>query len=474
MIRSTPRPAVLFVLFVLFATSSPACVADPLHDHRGRWLGDMTLPNGQVMKIGADLYARADGSAWASIASPDQDMLDVPVKAIRTGPGDALLLDADTAQLALTWHGDGVDGEWRQGDKPLPFTLHRVAAFPMRARPQAPQPPFPYRDRELAIRVKPGVTLGATLSVPTAPARPDLVVLVSGSGPGTRHADLAGHRLFDVLADYLARRGIAVLRYDKRGVGFSTGDFYGHTLAGLEDDALAVLRQARRMGGGKRFGRIGIVGHSEGAAVAANAAARHPDVVDFVVSMGGVGLNGVDLELLQDRQQAIDNGAGPADVDRLMAYVRRYYETVLATPDGAPRLAALNALFDGLPADDRARVVTYRMNEGTLMPAYAANPALRVGLSTNPADDWRRVRCPVLVLGGGLDHQVPAAENVAGIVGALRAGGNRRVESAILPSLNHPFQTARTGAPDEYGRIDETMAPAAMDAVARFVRTQER
>jgi pimeloyl-ACP methyl ester carboxylesterase len=295
------------------------------------------------------------------------------------------------------------------------------------------------------------------------------VVLIAGSGPQTRHVDVAGHHLFDVLADHLARHGVAVLRYDKRGVARSTGDYDGHTLANLEDDAYAAVQA---LAARKQFGRIGLVGHSEGSTIAAAVAARHPEAVDFVVSLGGVGMSGFDLELLQDRQWALDHGAKPEEAERIMPYVRRYYETVLATPDGEPRIAALKALYAGLAPEEQGLITKYHMNEFTLSPDMAAQAFLPVSLKKDPRTDWSRVRCPVLVLNGSLDHQVPAEENVAGIVGALRTGGNVHVDSAVLPSLNHGFQTASTGKEDEYARIDETMAPVALQKVADFARAQ--
>jgi pimeloyl-ACP methyl ester carboxylesterase len=461
--KSSPLHAVALLALIAFQS---AALAEPLRDHLGRWMGDLKLPDGVVLKIGADLYTRADGTPWASVASPDQGAYDIPVKSILTGPGNAVVLDIGIATLKLTWVQDHFRGEWTQGPA-LPLELRHVAAFPVPARPQTPHPPFPYKEELLAIRSKDGVTLGATLTVPRTPARPNVVVLIAGSGPQTRHVDMFGHHMFDVLADHLARQGVAVLRYDKRGVARSTGDFYGHTLANLEDDAYAAVHA---LAARKEFGRIGLVGHSEGSAIAAAVAARHPDDVDFIVSLGGVGMSGFDLELLQDRQWAITHGAKPEEVERIMPYVHKYYETVLATPDGEPRIAALTTLYVELSPEDQGLIAKYRMNEFTLSPEMASQAFLPVSLKTDPRADWAGVHCPVLVLNGSLDHQVPAEENVAGIVDALKTGGNVHVDSAVLPSLNHGFQTATTGDEDEYVKIDETIAPIALQKIANFAR----
>lgn len=275
--------------------------------------------------------------------------------------------------------------------------------------------------------------------------------------------------MFDVLADHLARHGVAVLRYDKRGVARSSGDYYGHTLADLEDDAYAAVQS---LAARKQFGHIGLVGHSEGSQIAAAVAARHPEAIDFIVSLSGVGMSGLDLEILQDRQAAYDLGATPAEIERIVRYVRQYGETTLATADGPPRVAALKALYERLAQDDQQLIRKYHMDEVTLVPEMAAKPFFPVLLRTDPRIDWSKVHCPALVLGGSLDHQVPANENMAGIVDALKAGGNARVKAAVLPSLNHGFQTARTGRDDEYVQIEETIASSAMHEIATFSRAQ--
>lgn len=452
------------LLAILLAWQSFAS-AGSLEDRQGRWLGELKIPDGPTLRLGAELYRRADGTAWASVASPDQGVIDIPVSAIRED-GATLALTLSSAELTLTWAEDRFKGVWTQDKAPLAFELRQVEEFPMKARPQTPQAPFPYRNETLAISTVHGLSLGATLSIPDGVARPDVVVLVAGSGPAARDAQLFGHQTFAVLADDLARRGIAVLRYDKRGVARSTGNYERHTVADLVDDLGGVIRalQARR-----EFGRLGLVGHSEGAHVAAAAAARLPHAVDFVVSLAGVGLRGMDMILLQDRVWARDRGASPAEAERAMAYVRRFYRLVLAHRQPGPRVAALTALYAALPPQDQALIRKLDMNQGTLSLAWASQPFLRASLLADPPADWRAVRAPVLALGGALDHQVPAAENVAGIVAALHAGGNRQVESQILPSLNHMLQTASTGREDEYDSIDETLSPALMRRVADFV-----
>lgn len=447
---------------------SPIAQAGVLKDHPGHWLGDLKLPNGKVLKFGAEIFVRADGSPWASVSSPDQGAFDIPVKRVDE-TGETVVLDVAFATLTLTWEKDHFHGEWKQGPTPLPLELAKVPAFPKPVRRQTPKEPFPYQDSQLSIPSKEGVVLGATLSLPNGKAHPNVVILVGGSGPSTRDEETDGHLTFAVLADHLARQGVAVLRYDKRGVSRSTGDFSQVTVSQLGEDLYAVVQAMKAR---KEFHRLGLIGHSEGPGIAAAVAAAHPKEVDFIVSMAGQGLNGLNGLLVQDRVWAKDHGATPADIERLMIYVRKYYETILAQPQVEPRLAALKALHQGLTPEEKTLIEAHHMNEGTLSLAWAAEPFLRASLLSDPPADWRRVRCPVLALNGSLDHQVPAEENLRGMEAALKAGGNRHFQSAVLPALNHLFQTAKTGREDEYTELEETLAPEALRRIAAFVTAQ--
>lgn len=456
------------LMFAFFAAAQSFAHATVLEGRQGFWMGDMKIPNGPTLKMGAEVFQRADGSQWASVSSPDQDAYDIPVTSIKAA-GDSADLDMGFAKLRMKWVGDRFVGEFMQGEDAFAFDMQKVSAFPKKSRPQTPVAPFPYEDQSLAIASADGTVLGATLSVPKGAVRPNVVILVHGSGPGTRNQNLAGHENFAVLADYLARNGVAVLRYDKRGISRSTGNYEQHTNAQLIDDLHAIAKSIK---GRQDFNRVGLLGHSEGPGLAAAVAARDRASVDFVISLGGIGVTGLELMYLQDRIAAIDNGASEAEANRLMGYIRKYYALVLAHDDSTRRIAAIKSMQKSLPKKDKALIAKYKLDQGTLSLDMAAKPFLPALLKSDPPKDWRRVNAAVLILGGGKDHQVPAKENVAGILAALKAGGNRSVESAILPSLNHLFQTAATGKEDEYGSIEETIAPEVLARVAAFASKQ--
>ncbi len=447
--------ALLFLLSIL-----PVAAAAPV----GHYLGELPVPDGRVLKIGVELFKRADGASWASFASPDQGAYDIPVQRY-TENGKALELDLGWATIALTEQKSGLAGSYTQNGERSAIVLKKVDRFPQRSRPQSPRGPFPYSSETLAIKGGEGVMLGATLTLPHGKRRPNLVLLVNGSGPTNRDGMVAGHEQLKVLADYLSRRGLAVLRYDKRGIARSSGNFDQHTFGQLVDDLGGVVSAMRARG---QFGRIGAAGISEGPGVAAALEMRTPGVLDFLVSLSGVGLNGMDMILLQDRVYLERQKPGSEELARLMEYVATWYQTIGAHEAPQARVAALKALTASLTPADRALITQYKADHGTLSMDWASKPFVHAMLQTDAPAQWRSVRCPVLALGGSLDVQVPASENVGAIVAALRAGGNGAVEWHILPSLNHLLQTAVTGAEDEYERIDETLAPAVMATIARF------
>lgn len=461
------KPFARTLLGLLVMAATPSLHAGPVADHPGAWLGEMKIREGFSLKIGAELYTRADGSPWASMASPDQGAYDIPAVTVREA-GDTIEIDLDGPSLKLTWRDGRFEGVFQEvGGPALSFPLTRVAAFPRKVKPQAAKAPFPYRDETLAIRSVDGVTLGATLSLPEGVDRPNAVVLAHGAGPQTR--DSGG--TFAVLSDALARQGIAVLRYDKRGIARSTGSYHEHTGDDLAHDLNAALTALRDRGG---FARVGVVGHSEGSGIGAAVAARHPQSIDFLVSLAGVGLPGVDMLVLQDRVTAIANGATTDEAEQVVRFARSWYDAIVAQPDKAQRTETLKSLEAARSPEYIALADRLQMSYGSLSLAngFADKEFLRSALLADAPRDWRGVKCPVLALNGSLDRQVPP-ENLDGIAASLRAGGNHNVESAVLPSINHALQTAETGAESEYAQIEEIVAPVVLDRVARFVSRQE-
>ena len=447
----------------------PSAFSDVVQDHYGKWLGKISIPNGPTLSAGVELFARADGSPGASMASPDQGIFALSADHV-SATGN--VVEIRIAPLGITWKlradSDALVGEAAQGNLVMPVELKRVSSFGGLVRPQTPKAPFPYQAEEWVVTAKDGTLLAGTLSRPTGQKRVTAVVLLPGSGPTDRDETVAGHSPFAVLADYLTRHGIAVYRYDKRGILRSTGDFSTVVTSTLADDAFAAVKALRAR---KDIARVGVMGHSEGGLLAAMIAADHPQAVDFVVSLAGSGLKGIDLIVLQDHVGYERRGLPAADIDMLTHYSQHFYETVISNDTAETRIKALEALYGGLNEADKALVRKFASG-GSLSLQQASLPYESSLLMTDAPAYWRKVKCPVLALNGTLDVQVPAMENLASIQSALTSSGNTRVQIESLPGLNHLLQTAQTGLGDEYARLDETMAPEVLRRVATFIGAQ--
>jgi hypothetical protein len=283
------------------------------------------------------------------------------------------------------------------------------------------------------------------------------VVLISGSGQQNRDEEIFGHKPFLVLADHLSRRGIAVLRYDDRGVGQSKGDLASATSEDFAADAWAVWQAvSSRPDIDPR--RVGLLGHSEGGLIAPMLAAAHPEIA-FVVMLAGPGVTGEQVIIRQ--AAAIMKASGVSD-DAIAANTALQQQAfaILREEASLPRiLERLSAIPASGPKESMEAAVK-----------QWSSPWFRFFLTYDPAPALTKVRCPVLALAGELDLQVLPAQNLPAIDAALVRGANQRHTVLELPGLNHLFQSARTGLPGEYGQIEETMAPAALDKITIWIQ----
>jgi uncharacterized protein len=330
----------------------------------------------------------------------------------------------------------------------------------------------PVSTEVVFVNERAGVRLAGTLTLPASGAPHPAVVLVTGSGPQDRDETIMSHKPFGAIAEHLARRGFAVLRYDDRGIGASTGDFFSATTEDFAGDtAAAVAFLERRPEVNPK--RIGILGHSEGASVAALVAASNHDIA-FVVLLGGPGLRGEDLLELQGKRLQRASGLPDSAVAAAGRLQQLIFGVVRSEPDpaaGAARLRSeLSAAVAAMaPSDRSATGLTLELVEAQVRQLQAGYRWMRFFLTYDPASSLRLVRCPVLALGGALDLQVPAAENLAAIERALRSSGNENVTTVTLPRHNHLFQTCETGLPAEYASIDHSISEAALRSISDWL-----
>ena len=455
--------------FLLCLFSSGAIGQVTLSQLKGAWLGTMQIPDGPKLRVGVEIFKKADGHWGGNVASLDQDVRYMLVSAVEvTGDTVKVQLAGAPVSISGTFNRDArtITGRFTQDGKAIPLVLKSVVALPEIKRPQTPTGAVPYRQSEVRIHnTVDDVWLAGTLTAPSDAQRHPAVLLIAGSGPNQRDSWFSGHRPFKVLADYLTRRGYVVLRTDKRGVYKSSGDFRKATIADFVRDSQAAVHFLQH---DPRVDptRIALIGHSEGSMVAAMIGAT--EHVSAIVSMAGPGKSVLDTLLLQDQTEPAAKGASVADTRVLLAFSRKFYRTVLDTPDPAQRKKRLQALYDNLSAQDAPIVNKWNDRSGTLNVDTAASDSFFHFLQNDPAKSWRKVSVPVLVLQGDKDSQVSAHESVAAILAALRHDPEP-VESRIFPGLNHRFQTAKTGATDEYGKIDQSISPQVLSVIAQWL-----
>lgn len=422
----------------------------------GDWHGRLDL-GGMRLRLGVTITRAADGTLAGTIVSPDQGPQQIPLSGVVTaGNTMSFQVPSIAGSYAGKWDASrqGWDGAWTQGRSFPLFLL--PGPFEAVSRPQEPKPPFPYRDVQVEIDSVAGVRLAGTLTIPTGAGPFPAAVLISGSGPQNRDEELMGHKPFLVIADYLTRRGIAVLRYDDRGTAQSRGTFATGTTRDFAQDAAAAVKWLRRQPGIDPD-HVGAIGHSEGGLIAPMLAAQDPKLA-FVVLLAGPGVPGKDVMTAQ--AEAIGRAAGlsPEVAAKNGILARDISEAVIRAAGTEQARAAVTQLFAANNVPEQARAAQLSMVTSNWFRQFAAY---------DPAPALRALRIPLLALNGANDKQVLPGQNLPAIRAATK--GNRDATIVELPGLNHLFQSSKTGLPQEYGAIEETFSPAALSLMADWI-----
>ena len=373
----------------------------------------------QSLTIVLHVNCNTQGEVKCTLDSPDQGVKGI---AVETDYCSSDSISVSIASLALSFQGklkgDEIVGTFIQGQS-FPLILKRGEE--KLNRPQNPVAPYPYKTEEVAFKnVADGATLVGTLSYPIGykKGKTPVVLMVTGSGQENRDEEIFDHKPFLVIADYLARHGVATLRYDDRGFGKSTGGDVEHatTLDFMRDAASGVdfLRTS------KQFGKVGILGHSEGGSIAFMLGAKGK--VDFVISMAGIGVKG---------------------------------DTVLT--------AQANKILELTGQSMRFSTHQYRMNA-----IIERSPWLNFFIDYDPSGDISKTLCPVMAINGSRDVQVIPSLNLMGIKAHLKPNSKNIIKE--YPSLNHLFQHCKTGNVLEYRMIEETISPEVLEDIVRFIK----
>ena len=384
----------------------------------GPWTGQLDL-GAQKLTIVLHFDKDASGKDVCTIDSPDQSAKGIPAT--------LNFISADSVNIAVPSIGMTYAGKLNEGELKGSFSqmgmnlpLDMKPGEVKHNRPQHPVEPYPYQTKEIAFQNEAAnAWFAGTLVYPEGYKEGDKVpvlIMVTGSGAENRDEEVFDHKPFLVIADYLARHGVASLRFDDRGVGKSTGSMEGATTKDFAEDALAGIEMLRGL---KQFSKVGVLGHSEGGSVAFMLGAKQK--VDFIISMAGVGAKG-------------DTA--------LTAQANRTYQLM------------------GVPV--QVSVAQYRAQVAQLN-----SPWLNYFLDYDPIPDIQATRCPVLAINGDKDVQVVSSLNLKGIEKALSKNKKNLVKE--YPSLNHLFQHCTTGLPTEYAGIEETISEEVLGDIATWI-----
>jgi len=454
---------------VIIMVSVPVSAAETIEGIQGSWLGSMQIPDGPKLRIGIEIFKKADGTWGGNAASLDQDTRYIPVGSV-TVTNNIMNLTLAAAPISITGpiasDHTSISATFKQGGGEFPLELHKVAALPERERPQKPKNHNGYSSSEVRIEnAADNVWLAGTLTAPVSKGRHPAVLLIAGSGPNQRDSYFSGHRLFNVIADHLSRQGYIVLRMDKRGVYKSSGTFHTATIDDFARDSRATLSYLKK-NNHVMPNNIHILGHSEGSLIAAMLGEETG--IKSIISLAGPGMSVYDILVLQDQTEPQAKGAPIEALPILKNFSIKFYDTVLQAKTEEERFQSLQSLYDNLVGPEKDVVNRWVERTGTLNVKEASGDNFKKMLQKNPLNYWKKVKLPVLILNGSKDSQVPAALNSEGIYTALSTVKNG-TEKLIFPNLNHMFQTAQTGAVNEYAKIDETINMAVLQKITAWL-----
>lgn len=438
-------------------------------DITGDWNGILDVSVMQL-PIVFHITQTADGLS-STMDSPDQGAFGIAVTS--TTFADSILtltLEDSAIQFSGQYRDNSIVGTFQQSGQKFPLTLTREQpAKKVYNRPQVPKEPYPYLTEEVVFtNPEAGIKLAGTLTLPSAKGKYPAVVLITGSGPQDRDETVFEHHPFLIIADHLARNGIASLRFDDRGTASSEGDFAAATTLDFATDVASAVEYLKSR---KEIGAIGLAGHSEGGIIAPIVAGRSPDV-KFIILLAGTGIRGDTLLLMQ--QEAIMRASGEVEeeVQKILAVNALAFELVYQTAE----LDSLRPLLQKFMEEtiDNGSV---ELPEGTTRDGFISlqldalcNPWMFSFMKLDPVPYLEQVRCPVLALNGAKDLQVPSKANLAAIRAALAKGGNKKVTTKEFPGLNHLFQESKTGLPEEYVTIEQTISPAVLKEMTAWIK----
>jgi uncharacterized protein len=461
-------------LFLIVLFMFPVFVFSQNCKLEGNWLGNIDS-RGQTIRLGFHIE-KNDKGFEGYVLSPDQSQEHFPLEGI-TQTGDSVTLKCKKVHLtyraAIVQTCDSLYGVWEQAGS-VALAMWRVDVLPEMERPQEPHMPFPYSSEDVTFpNKKGGFNLAGTLTYPSSGGPFTAVIMITGSGAQDRNEELLGHKPFLVIADYLTKHGIAVLRYDDRGVGGSGGDFGKSTSLDFATDAeaaFAFLKTNSHI----NPKMVGLMGHSEGGMIAPIIASRNKNVA-FIVLLAGPGTTGKQILISQSELIGRADSVPEKELQDNLAMSRKIYELIEKEKDSKKLADGIREVIKNSTADlteDQKKEAGLTDAAITGMIMTVTSDWFTTFLRLDPSVYLKKVKCPVLALNGEKDLQVPCKENLAAIETALKSGGNTHYLIKEMPGLNHLFQHCTSGSPTEYIRISETFSPEVLGIIAKWINEQ--
>jgi len=461
-------------------------------DITGSWIGSIPV-NGTQLHLIFHIKKASDTSYSSTFDSPDQKAFGIPCSATYIKKDSLLIgIAAIGGGYNGVWNGkDSIAGTYHQGGGKIAMNLKRtsdaekVVAAKDPVRPQTPKPPYGYYTQDVEYdNADKSLHYGATFTRPEGSGKYPTAIIISGSGTQDRDGSMLGHKPYWVLADYLAKNGVAVLRVDDRGAGKSSigDDINGKTTLDFSYDIEASLNYLEtRADVDKKH--IGLIGHSEGGIIAPMVAARRKDV-SFIVMWGAPEIGGAQTMAEQFAHYKLK----PAGIDSVaIQSFTKLQDDVFALFKSAESKDALDQaikpVYDNWKKEQSQKILDALYVNGNsivgadifnIFNSYYDMPWMRFFIAYDPAHDLSKVTCKVLAINGSKDTQVNAVENLAKIKEVLTKSGNKQFEVKSLDGLNHLLQTAVTGDLTEYEKIDETISPVALNIICTWIKLHTR
>lgn len=464
-----------YLLYFLIAIYSLQIYGQQIKDSiPGSWHGVLSA-GALELRLVFNISVNEDLSLKATLDSPDQGAMDIPLGEVILSE-DSIRIDAPIAQgfyIGRIVSQSSIEGEWHQSGRSFKLDLDRQEEAIVLNRPQEPQAPYPYKEEEISFtNSEQDFSLAGTLTIPQGEGPFPAVILVSGSGSQNRDEEIFGHKPFKLIADYLTRNGMAVLRYDDRGVAASGGNAAGSTTedhAGDARSAFDYLLDRSDINPSK----IGIIGHSEGGMIAFILASSQKDVA-YIVSLAGPGVDGKTILLDQSDHIARLSGAADAILEDNRNVMSGVYDIMIAHETyedwNEETLEFTSKFYSERLVGNYSEADIERGKENLLASIpEAAYAWMRYFVLFDPAPLFSKITCPVLALNGEKDCQVLPEQNIRTINNGLDGAGNNEIKTMILPGLNHLFQNCETGLPNEYGIIEETFDPETLTLIAEWI-----